>query len=206
MCGYPATPETSMRTVEAEQYLSIDTSMHLRQVGVSPYDSTLLYHAARDNPHLADFETWPFHAQTPNGAMGIVSGTRKAVREGTALPYNVLAGTPEDDASDGGDLLGRVEVHGIVNDNDFGRYGHLWYWVTAEAQGRNVAYRASQTLLNHGFDAYDLDVVMLQIDVRNVRSQHLAERLGATLTKLQTTINRRPHQVWQLLPEDLSDE
>jgi len=60
---------------------------------------------------------------------------------------------------------------------DVTEIGHTWLAETAQRTGINT--EAKSLMLHHAFDAWDVHLVRLRTDCRNVRSRTAIERLGA---------------------------
>ena len=81
------------------------------------------------------------------------------------------------DDRESGRTLGQVGInHGpLFPENELG-----WY-VYTHAEGSGYAFEAAQALRDWGFGARGLETLVSYISPENIRSQKLAERLGAVL-------------------------
>jgi ribosomal-protein-serine acetyltransferase len=57
----------------------------------------------------------------------------------------------------------------------------IGYWVAEASQGRGLATRATQALVDHAFEVMNLERVEIRCAVDNVRSRCVPERLGFKL-------------------------
>jgi RimJ/RimL family protein N-acetyltransferase len=68
---------------------------------------------------------------------------------------------------------------GINQINKANRFANLGYWVRASAMGQGVAGAAARLVADHAFQKTDLIRLEIVCAVGNVRSQRVAEKLGA---------------------------
>ncbi len=69
---------------------------------------------------------------------------------------------------------------GINHINDDDRFANLGYWVRSSAMGYGVAPHAVRFVSNYAFRETNLNRLEIVIAVGNVRSQRVAEKVGAT--------------------------
>lgn len=101
-------------------------------------------------------------------------------------------------------------VHYVVtatrDDKPVGRVcleeGRLGYWVGEEFQGSGYATSAAERLVSFGFEDLDLDKIIVRINDRNIKSQHVAKKLGARATSRYEPHVKSDHQivyrVWEI--------
>jgi ribosomal-protein-serine acetyltransferase len=77
----------------------------------------------------------------------------------------------------GGRIVGMVGFHGIDWSN---RATSVGYWLDRAAQGTGTMTEAVGAMVDHAFAAWGLNRVEIRLDVENVRSRALVERLGFT--------------------------
>lgn len=187
---------TSPDIVTLPDYIPVDDTMHLRRIGVSGSDASdlrrVVDHPA--NEHLSRFEQWPQTIQTLYAADAFVALKRAEAQNGTAMPYNMITGTPEDDVTDDA-LLGAVHIH-----NADSVLPSLSYWTTARAQGTSRAYRGARTLVDYAF-AQGIPQIKVLIHPDNTRSIRLAERLGAEQQPGMAMVNHLNHEIWIVTQE-----
>ena len=75
-----------------------------------------------------------------------------------------------------GDLLGTVGVNSIDRLN---RWANLGYWLRTSHWGRGLATRCARLVVGFTFSELDLGRIEILAAVGNLRSQGVAERLGA---------------------------
>lgn len=68
---------------------------------------------------------------------------------------------------------------GINQINKANRFANLGYWVRASAMGRGVAPAAARLAADYAFEKTDLIRLEIVCAVGNIRSQRVAEKLGA---------------------------
>jgi ribosomal-protein-serine acetyltransferase len=66
----------------------------------------------------------------------------------------------------------------------------IGYWLGQQAAGRGLMTRSLRAILRYPFDLFHLNRVVIQADVKNMRSRAVAERLGFTLEGIR-------RQVWE---------
>ena len=76
------------------------------------------------------------------------------------------------------EFAGTVGTHKINWPN---RKVEIGYWLAAKFQGRGLITAACRALIDHAFDAWELNRVELHCAVGNARSCRVAERLGFRL-------------------------
>lgn len=144
-----------------------------------------------DLPTLTDFFTSPqSHA---------VGGPRDPVAS-----FNTLAATIGHWAIKG---FGSWHIADRETDAFWGRTGfidmpgweepELGWALTADAQGRNIAFEATQAARSYGAAHLGLDGVISYIRPANTRSATLAKRLGAVLEKTHANWRGKPCDVWR---------
>jgi RimJ/RimL family protein N-acetyltransferase len=121
--------------------------------------------------HLLPWMPWVEANQNPDDAeeYAIRAGARWQLREDLAV------GIFERET---GRVLGGSGLHRI--DWTIRRF-EIGYWVRADAEGRGYVRETVQLLTNLAFDALDACRVEVRMDVANVRSRNVPERLGFTL-------------------------
>jgi ribosomal-protein-serine acetyltransferase len=78
--------------------------------------------------------------------------------------------------SDTGEYLGGCGINHI---NKVDRFANLGYWVRSSATGRGVAPAAVRLVADYAFRETDLNRLEIVVAVGNVRSQRVAEKVGA---------------------------
>lgn len=88
-------------------------------------------------------------------------------------------------------------------------FANLGYWVRKSEERRGIALRAARAVATFGIERLGLQRIEIIIDVQNLPSQRLAEKLGAQREGLLR--NRLAHRedirsayVYSLIPADLS--
>jgi RimJ/RimL family protein N-acetyltransferase len=66
-----------------------------------------------------------------------------------------------------------------------------------DAEGKGIMSRAAARLVRYAFDDLELEKLVLYIKPDNIRSQKLAERLGAVKTEKQA-MDPTLHDVWEI--------
>ena len=93
---------------------------------------------------------------------------QELARQGQAYEFAIC--------SDTGDYLGGC---GINHVNKIDRFANLGYWVRSSATGRGVAPAAVRLVADYAFRETDLNRLEIVVAVDNIRSQRVAEKVGA---------------------------
>ena len=97
-----------------------------------------------------------------------IESQQELVRSGLAFEFAIRGG--------GGAYLGGCGVNQV---NRAHRFANLGYWVRASATGRGVAPAAARLVADRVFRETDLVRLEIVCAVGNVRSQRVAEKVGA---------------------------
>ena len=103
-----------------------------------------------------------------------------------------------------GTLVGSIELR-------IGKHetGHVGYWCEKEARGRGITTRALRRVCRYGLDELALERLALTVDVENLASQRVAEKVGfqregVMRSHLRHSDGRRRDSVlFSLLPGEL---
>lgn len=106
-------------------------------------------------------------------------------------------------ASDGTSLLGGV---GLNLFNHAHNFCNLGYWVRESRQGRGIATRAAQALVEFGFRELKLARIEIVVARGNLPSQRVAQKVGATFecvarNRLLVRGHSQAAAVYALIPE-----
>jgi ribosomal-protein-serine acetyltransferase len=93
---------------------------------------------------------------------------QELTRQGLAYEFAVR--------SDTGAFLGGCGVNQV---NKANRFANMGYWIRTSAMGRGVAPAAARLVAEHVFRSTDLNRLEIVCALGNVRSQRVAEKLGA---------------------------
>lgn len=142
-----------------------------RHVSLSPLDAT---HADGLRAAAADGELWTLrYTSVPGPGEGEVEAyiaTALAQREaGAALPFVVR------DAN--GDIVGSTRFYDIERSVPRVKLGYTWHAMRAQRTALNT--EAKLLLIDHAFDAWKCEAVVLETSHENLRSQAAILRLGA---------------------------
>lgn len=110
---------------------------------------------------------WCHPAYSLDEARSWIETQREQTRQGLAYAFAIR--------SEAGGYLGGCGVNQI-NAN---RFGNLGYWVRTSAMGRGIAPAAARLVADQVFRETDLIRLEVVCAVGNVRSQRVAEKLGA---------------------------
>jgi RimJ/RimL family protein N-acetyltransferase len=137
---------------------------------------------------------------TPDDERERIASRVQARVAGTAFAFVIF------DERDGA-VLGRCGINHIARDLAF---ANVSYWVRTSRHGQGIAPAAVRQVARFGFDELGLNRLELVIDVDNVASIRVAEKVGAAFEGVLR--NRvvgnggapRPARMYSLVPEDLA--
>jgi RimJ/RimL family protein N-acetyltransferase len=146
-------------------------TLHGRHVSLSPLDAT---HADGLRAAAADGELWTLrYTSVPGPGEGEAEAyvaTALVQREAaTAMPFVVR------DAA--GDVVGSTRFYDIERSVPRVKLGYTWYATRAQRTALNT--EAKLLLIDHAFDAWKCEAVVLETSHENLRSQTAILRLGA---------------------------
>lgn len=134
---------------------------------------------------LAKWIQWAAE-QTPEQTLAFIRRARAKADDNTGHEYAIVSD---------GRIVGIVGFPVIDCAN---RTAAIGYWLDEEHQRRGMMTTAVAALAAHAFDAWQLNRLEIRIDVDNVRSRSLAERLGFQLEG----IAREAYRVGDRLNDD----
>ncbi len=112
--------------------------------------------------------TWCHSAYSEGDAFAWAHSREAAFAAGDAYEFAIL--------DSAGSLLG---VCGINSVNAADRTANLGYWVRTSVSGRGIATTAARQVVDFGFRETPLTCLEIRCAHDNVRSQRVAEKLGA---------------------------
>ena len=115
--------------------------------------------------HLARWMPWAAR-QTREDAMNFIHSTRRQLTDGDGLQAALTSGAA---------IVGVAGFHGVDWPN---RATSLGYWLAAAAQGHGTMTHAVRALVDHAIGTWGLNRVEIRVDVENLRSRAIPERLG----------------------------
>jgi len=141
--------------------------------------------------HLEKYQHFQLAGITPESVKEIVKRTVASIRDGSRLQYRII----KDEH-----LIGNVNFYEL--DKELGT-ANLAYWLAKDQQGKGIAYAASRSLVDYGFNGLGLKKIKLEIVPSNIRSEHLARRLGAKLLDKDTRIEmvgdrKYEYRMWEI--------
>lgn len=165
-----------------------------------PVDAGPLYDALRESidevsPWLAGFRP----ETTLEDMIDFVSDQARLRCEGSAYNFAVV------DAS--GRIVGAA---GLTSLNRLHRFCNLYYWIRSSATGQGAAPAAVRLASTYAFEQLELVRVEIVVDVENVRSQRVAEKVGAKregVARNRLSAHCEPHDayMYSLIPADMTE-
>jgi RimJ/RimL family protein N-acetyltransferase len=117
---------------------------------------------------IAPWMVWCTAAYSKADALSWISGTIEGHREGRSHEFAVL--------DSDGTLAGCCGVNHI---NRVDRFANIGYWTRTSRSGRGIAAEAVTQLVSWAFANTELNRLEIVAAVGNVRSQRVAEKVGA---------------------------
>jgi carbamoyl-phosphate synthase large subunit len=144
-------------------------SEHLRLRPVEPSDAAEVHALIEANrAYLAEFMPWAIAGRLEDTRAYIDSASaRLAANDGFDCAI----------VSDGR-IIGMVGFHAVNWDN---RSTSIGYWLAAAEQGRGTMTAAVRALVDHAFEVFKLNRLVITAAVQNARSRAIPERLGFRL-------------------------
>lgn len=123
---------------------------------------------ARCKEHLQEFLPWArFEPQTLEQKLDLILGFRAQFDASGNYVYGIFD-------SQSGELLGGTGLHPRLEGGAF----ETGYWITPEAQGQGFISESTRAICRIGFDALQLDMLGIRMEVPNTRSENVARKLG----------------------------
>jgi RimJ/RimL family protein N-acetyltransferase len=116
---------------------------------------------------VAPWMGWCHAGYSLDEARAWVAAQEELARQGLAYEFAIWSE---------GRYLGGCGINQISRAN---RFANLGYWVRSSAMGRGVAPAAARLVAEHAFEKTDLIRLEIVCAVGNVRSQRVAEKVGA---------------------------
>ncbi len=172
------------------------------KIAIRPYqpsDAPLLYEAARESiAEIYPWMNWCHPDYALQDSIDWIASRVIAWNEKCAFDFVAY-----DRKS--GQFLGAVGINQI---NPLHLFANLGYWVRTSCTGHRVAAEATWQAARFGFDELGLKRIEIVAAVGNLRSQRVAEKVGATREGIMRQ-RLRVADVWHdavmfsLIPEDL---
>ena len=143
----------------------VDETLQLRSAVVS--DADALFSLIDGNRrHLDRWLTWVMPTRSAADTRIFLESVLDRDRKGEG--YALLI-------QENGQTCGLIGLDPIDLGN---RSGDLGYWLVQGAEGRGLVTRSARAVIDHAFEALNLNRVTLRAAVENSRSRAVAERLG----------------------------
>jgi len=134
-----------------------------------PEDAAELHAAIQESvAEVGVWMPWCHAGYSLEEARSWIATQQELTRQGLAYDFSIRSET--------GGYLGGCGVNQI---NRVNLFANLGYWVRSSAMGRGVAPAAARLVAEHVFRATDLVRLEIVCAVGNVRSQRVAEKVGA---------------------------
>jgi RimJ/RimL family protein N-acetyltransferase len=165
-------------------------------------DIPLLYAAARESAggEFTRWMPWCHEEYSPEESAAFILTRGEAWEREEEYDFAIV------------DLKSRTYLGGIgLNQfNDSHHFANLGYWIRTSAMGRGIAPAAARLTARFAFEDLDLARVEIVVAVENVRSQRVAEKIGATRegilrSRLAIAGRRDDAVMYSLIPGDLQE-
>ncbi len=138
------------------------TNLKLRPWNES--DAECLYHFAK-NPNVGPIAGWPPH-ESIQDSLNIIKTIFSKKETYAIVKDNIPIGCAG--------LLFHPDTNHWWGENS----AELGYWIAEEYWGRGYAAEASQKLIEHGFNNYDIKTIYATYRIENKQSKRVLEKLG----------------------------
>lgn len=125
-----------------------------------------LYNLVNANrTYLGEWLPWVDGMQTVENAENYIGNCIRQAAGKTDFAYAIINDK---------DIIGRIGMHHINPQNKIGEIG---YWLADGLQGRGIITKCCTALINHGFNALDLNRIEIKCGTGNLKSRAIAEKL-----------------------------
>lgn len=167
--------------------------IYLRQIELE--DVQPLYDLIVDNrQHLKTYQSWAETATLESTTQRIKSNLEKT-QNNEFMQFRIVSKQDKKYAG----IVGTVTFHNKQQNCPVTLMG---YWISKDAEGKGYAYAGCKRAIDYAFDDWSIEHIVLEIDPENIRSEHLASRLGATdqgvLSQLDGDGNELKSKVWTI--------
>ena len=122
----------------------------------------------RNRAYLREWLPWLDATTTVDDERAFVRTSLEGFAAGTTIEFAIWHR---------GRISGGIGLHFI---DEVNRSGEIGYWVSEDLQGRGLVTRACGAVLDHAFGNLGLNRAVMRVDVGNIRSRAIPERLGFT--------------------------
>jgi len=145
---------------------------------------------AANREHLEEFQHLEIGDITIETVEQSVNKMLKNMSNGSRLQYRIVTNNA---------IAGSVTLYDRT-----AKTAKMGYWVSKDYKGKGYAATAAHRLAEYSFNELGLESILLEIDPRNVRSERVAELLGAHVTSTVGTeeVNGRTlnFRTWEIVP------
>lgn len=143
-------------------------------------------------PNLDEYQYWD-KGLTPEGIKAEVETAVEDMQKGKTLWYLIIDNHTQN-------IIGEVS---FFDHDESQQTAHFGYLITAEFEGRGIVSAASKELIKYATNRWNLKKILLEIEVGNERSEHLAQKLGAQPTdkivRKKGGDRMRDQRVWEIM-------
>jgi ribosomal-protein-alanine N-acetyltransferase len=144
--------------------------------------------------NLDKYQYWD-KGLTPEGIKAEVERSVGEIQKDKMLRYEVIN-------HDSQRIIGEVSFY---DHDEAAKTAYFGYLITAEFEGRGITSAASKSLIEYATDRWDLKKILLEIEVGNEISEHIATKFGAHPTKEIKTVKggdkMRSMRIWEIINE-----
>lgn len=145
--------------------ITVDSEIELR--ALTPKENEVVYKAIDENRgHLRKWLSWVDYMTNAADYIEIIQMWQNAIDEGSGMQLGIFYH---------GRFVGMCGYNEIFSMSQRGQIG---YWIVKEAEGKGIVSRSVETLIQRGFEVFDLNRIEIICGVFNYRSRALPESLG----------------------------
>ena len=129
-----------------------------------------LYELAESNrEYLARWLTWLPYMENVGFIENFIIGSKQRNKEGNEFAFVIIINDS---------IIGRIGIFKIDHQSKIGEIG---YWIGKDFEGRGIAKKCCQKLIEYGFNELNLNRIEMKCGVDNHKSRYIPEKLNFTL-------------------------
>lgn len=140
--------------------------MYLRKIKITDVDDI---HEYASIPEVSQYQVWG-----PNQYRDTLNHVKELLGENDSLYHRVIVINYK--------VIGAAEFH--INQSEM--TGEIGYVVHPDYQGKGIAGKVSEMMLDYGFSQLNLKRIIGKRDTRNIASRKLLEKIGMSKTDVIT--------------------
>jgi len=116
--------------------------------------------------YLAEWLPWVVHTTKVTDTTQFIKDAIRKMRDRTLFTAEIWYYN---------EIVGVIDLHGI---SSIDKKAYIGYWLSQQAMGKGIVTRAVKTLIDYGFNEYNLNRIVIDIASTNFKSRAIPERLN----------------------------